>query len=392
MYVKKSIKFVLLIIYIVLAQSLLFAISPTSVVNSIGQSEYVGEDIFPISADITFDVYDFNFITDYPTEMTFDIEGGYGERDIIQDPITGLEDWCDNYDEEENGTYLENSDYDSYGVIYSGWEMKFSQLLPISEKLPGKLTTWISTSGHYEQAIDLVENYLDTDPYENDTIFDQLILDANETFVGTPDLSRDHYSESFSLNLGFIYKQKIFNNVSLTYNMYNYYSPYWFFNNNSDDDSNFDYYKIKQTLSISKTIYNIKYNDLFNGSEYRLFSIKWSNYLYYRYIIGDSIPRYMVNYDNLRHDIHNYLSLYFYGPQIMAKDTYPYIRLYYYADYRWGKLNNCDYDEYNSGEFTHYLGTTFEFRLIGIIHFQYKIKFYLDDYDLDKEYVFYVEI
>lgn len=394
MHRKNSTKFLLLIIYIVLAQSLIFAISPTSEVNSIGQSSYVGKGIFPVRSSITFDVYDFNFIEDYPTTMKFNINGGYSTRSIIQDPITGLVKWCDNFkDNPDAGTYLDNDDYDSYGIIYSGWEMKFSQLLPISEKLPGKLTTWISTAGHYEQAIDLLQIYQDPDPYQNDTIFNQLFLDANKTFVGNPDLSGDHYSENFSLRLGFIYTQKIFNKISLNLNLNNYYSPYWFYNNNSDDNSNFSYYKFKPTLSLSKTIYNIKYNDLFNGSKFRLFSIKWSNTTSYRYITGESIPKYMVDYDNnLRHAIQNNLSLYLYGPQIIAKDTYPYIRLYYYADYKWGELNNCNYDEYNSGEFSHSLRATIEFRLIGIIHFQYKLKLDLDGFNLSHYPNFYVQL
>ncbi|NCC70461.1 hypothetical protein EOM09_02670 [bacterium] len=391
MYEKKVIRIEILFIYIVLAQNILFAISPTSQINSIGQSEFVGERIFPVSSDITFDVYDFNFITDYPTKMTFDIEGGYGTRDNIQDPITGLESWCDNYSSSENNTYFQK-DYRYYGIIYSGWEMKFSQLLPISKKLPGNLTTWISTSGHYEQAIDLVQNYLNTNPYEKVTIFNQLINDANEKFVGVPDLSGDHFSENFSLNLGFYYNQTIFNDISLNYYMYNYYSPYWYFNNTSDDDSNFSYYKFMQTLSFSKTLYNINYNDLFTGANHRLLGITLYNSTTYRYISGELIPRYMVDYYNLTHDINNSLELYIYGPQIISGDTYPYLKLFYYSDFRWGKLNNCTFDEYNNGHFSHYLAAFFDFRVIGIIHFQYRIYYYLQSSTYNKYAYFYVQL
>ena len=391
MYYKTITKFSLIIIYLIIAQTNLFAISPTSVVNSIGQSDYVGEGIFPVSSDITFNVYDFNFIKDYPTEMTFDIEGGYGTRYNIQDPITGLESWCENYSSSENNTYFQN-DYRYYGIIYSGWEMKFSQPLPISKKLPGNLTAWISTSGHYEQAVDLLENYLNTNPYEENTIFNQLFLNKDETFIGTPDLSGDHFSNNYSLNLGFIYKQKIFNDISLNYYIYNYYSPYWYFNNKSNDDSNFSYYKFKQTLAFSKTLYNINYNDLFTGANQRLFGIILYNSTTYRYITGESIPRYMVEYYNLTHDINNSLELYLYGPQIISRDTYPYLKLFYYSDFRWGKLNNCTFDEYNNGHFSHYLGAIFDFRVIGIIHFQYRIYYYLQSSTFNNYSYFYVQL
>ena len=390
MFTKKQ-KNQIVIFSLLLIQSTIFAISTSSSVNSIGQSNFVGEGIFPVSCDITYNVYDFDFIDNYPIKMTFDMNGGYTTRSLIQDPISGLDSWCeDEYISSEHGTYLDNAN--KYGAIFSEWEVKFSQLLPISEKLPGKLTTWISSSGHYEQAIDLLEIYQNKDPYLKPSIFNQLISDYDKTFVGVPDLSGNRYFENFSLNLGFIYTQTIFNDISLSFYLDNYYSPYWFFNNNSDDDSNYNYFKINPTLYLSKTIYNVDYNDLFNGSNFRLFGITISNATEYRYLSGDSIPRYMVDFSNLKHSISNTISIAFNGPQIIASDTYPYISFYYYSNYKWGKLNNCLYDEYKEGSFYQYVGSTLEFRLIGIIHFQYLFNYNITSKTIENKGNFYVQL
>jgi len=386
------IKKLCLIIIFIFVCNFSFAISPTGSVLSIGQSSEIGRNIFPISSYITYNVYDFNFIEKYPTNMTFDITGGYGTRSVSQDPISGLASGCENFTLADHNTYLESPN-NSYGIVFSGWEMKFTQPLPLSESIPGKISSWISTSGHYEQAVDLLQNYRNLDPYSS-TIFNELKTENSEAiFYGIPELTGNRYIHDLSLNLGFLYTHSILKipySLSLTANM----APRWLLNNLSPYGGHTNYFKITPTLYASKSIYSKKYNDLFTNKEFRLISVVLSNSLTYRYLNGTAVPQYKVSSGNLRHDINNTFALNIYGPQFIAEDCYPFIKLYYYSDYKWGKLNNTDsqYEEYFSGEFSHRLGSTFDLRIIGIIHIGYELKLNLKDLSISNDLYFYVQL
>jgi len=376
----------------------IYAISPTGEVTEIGQTDKLGEKIFPVSFFVTYDVYDFDFIKDYPTNMEFDINGGYGTRSIFQDPITGLAKWCENYDSSDNSTYF-SSPNKKYGIIFSGWEMRFNQKLPISEKIPGTLSSWIGTGAHYEQAVDLLENFRNSDPSDS-TIFNQLAKDSDKTFYGIPDLNGNRYIHDFSITLGSIYKHKI-NDISINSKLSLKLTPEWLLNNLEEFGGHSNYNLAHFELNLSKAYFKKYYNDLFTNKKYRLFNLTLKNEFDYRYINGSAVPMYEADYfsinhsyNNLQNNIYNKLSLVLYGPQFMAKDCYPFIQFYYYSDYRWGKLNNTDplYNEYNNGVFYHELGCLSELRFIGIIHLDYKIKYNLISNKLKKEAYFYVQV
>ncbi|MBK5201090.1 MAG: hypothetical protein JJE21_06095, partial [Spirochaetaceae bacterium] len=114
-----------------------------------------------------------------------------------------------------------------------------------------------------------------------------------------------------------------------------------------------------------------RYNDLFTNKDSRLFELKLSNSLSYRYLNGDAVPMFAQNYDNLRHDINNTLQLSAYGPQIITTDTYLSAYFNYSANYEWGRLNNTDSTgTYTSNlRFSHSLHLNFDMRVIGILHF-----------------------
>ncbi|MCY1151630.1 MAG: hypothetical protein OWP43_04315 [Sphaerochaetaceae bacterium] len=382
-------KLAFLTIMILLSLNPLYSLSLTSEVTDAIQIDEMGNGIFPVSFYVTYDVTEFNFIEDYATKMTFDLNGGYDERDVFQDPITGLEDWCDNYDEVENPTYLDSE----YGAVFTGWEMKFTQPLPISEKIPGKISAWASVAGHYEQAIEALEIYRDDDPYADDTFF-SLIAAENDYFYGIPELNGNRYLYDSTLNIGSIYKHKI-SGISITHELSLKVAPTWFFNNLDYFGGSTSYTRLDSELTLSKSLYKSSYDDFFSDSKFRLFSITIMDELDYRYLNGTAVPMYISDYSNLHHDVNNKLSLNFYGPQIFAKDWYPKLQLYFYTDFRWGKLNNLDPqydDEYNSGELSNKIGGYIDMRILGIIHFGYQIYYEIEDADLTNEAYFYVEI
>ncbi|MDC7236172.1 MAG: hypothetical protein PQJ45_00195 [Sphaerochaetaceae bacterium] len=382
-------KLAFLTIMILLSLNPLYSLSLTSEVTDAIQIDEMGNGIFPVSFFVTYDVTEFNFIEDYATKMTFDLNGGYDERDVFQDPITGLEDWCDNYDEVENSTYLDSE----YGAVFTGWEMKLTQPLPISEKIPGKISAWASVAGHYEQAIEALEIYRDDDPYADITFF-SLIAAENDYFYGIPELNGNRYLYDSTLNIGSIYKHKI-SGISITHELSLKVAPTWFFNNLDYFGGSTSYTRLDSELTLSKSLYKSSYDDFFSDSKFRLFSITIMDELDYRYLNGTAVPMYISDYSNLHHDVNNKLSLNFYGPQIFAKDWYPKLQLYYYTDFRWGKLNNLDPqydDEYNSGELSNKIGGYIDMRILGIIHFGYQIYYEIEDADLTNEAYFYVEI
>lgn len=373
----KQIKTTSILLFLLLIGNPLFSISPTGNVLSIGQSSEIGRNIFPISSYISYDVYDFKFIENYPTNMTFDIKGGYGNRSISQDPITGLAKWSTEYDNKANTEFFdEDQDFSRYGSVYTGWQMKFTQPLPISEKIEGDLTSWISVAGHYEQAIDKFIDY--RSPISGKTSFMEHLETkySSEHFFGIPELNGNRYLHDFSLNLGSFYKSSIKDipyTVSLTGNL----APRWLLNNFSAYDAKSNYFQITPSFSISKSLYRENYKDLFNGSSFRLFEFTISNSLSYRYLNGTAVPQYKISYGNVRHDINNTFALNFYGPQVLAADCYPYLKLYYNADFSWGKLNNLDpqFNEKKAGELTHLVGAVLDLRIIGIIHVGYRANF-----------------
>lgn len=385
-------KLAFLTIMILLSLNPLYSLSLTSEVTDAIQIDEMGNGIFPVSFYVTYDVTEFNFIEDYATKMTFDLNGGYDERDVFQDPITGLEDWCDNYDEVENSTYLDSE----YGAVFTGWEMKFTQPLPISEKIPGKISAWASVAGHYEQAIEALEIYREDDPYDNNDAFFSLIAEEDDDvyFYGIPELNGNRYLYDSTLNIGSIYKHKI-SGISITHELSLKVAPTWFFNNLDYFGGSTSYTRLDSELTLSKSLYKSSYDDFFSDSKFRLFSITIMDELDYRYLNGTAVPMYISDYSNLHHDVNNKLSLNFYGPQIFAKDWYPKLQLYYYTDFRWGKLNNLDPqydDEYNSGELSNKIGGYIDMRILGIIHFGYQIYYEIEDADLTNEAYFYVEI
>jgi len=376
----------------------IYAISPTGEVTKIGQSDKLGDKIFPVSFFVTYDVYDFDFIKDYPTNMEFDINGGYGTRSIFQDPITGLAPWCANYDSSENSTYFSEPN-EKYGIIFSGWEMRFNQKLPVSEKIPGTLYSWVSTGAHYEQAIDLLENFRNSD-FSNSSIFNQLAIDSDKTFYGIPDLNGNRYIHDFSITLGSIYKHKI-KGISINSKLSLKLAPKWLLNNFEKFGGHSNYNLAHLELNFSKPYFKKYYKDFFTNKKFRLFNLTLKNEFDYRYINGDAVPMYEADYFSINHDynnlqnnLYNKFSVILYGPQFMAKDCYPFIQLYYYSDFRWGKLNNTEpiFNEYNKGVFYHELGCLSELRFIGIIHLDYKITYNLISNRLKQEAFFYVQI
>ena len=382
---------VLTLLLLIFISTSIFAISPVGTVTAIGQSSQIGNNIFPISSYITYDVFDFKFIEGYPTNMTFDIKGGYGTRGLNQDPISGLVNWCDSYESDAPGDYLESGET-SYGIIFSGWQTKFTQPLPISQDIPGNIRVWLGASGHYEQAIDKLENYRNQDPYTS-TIFDQLDIDFDSTFYGVPDLTGNRYIHDFSFNLGSIYSHSIKEipySFSITANL----APKWLLNDLDTFDGHTNYFQITPNFYASKTLYLKTYKDIFTDQELNLWQIVLSNSLTYRYLNGTAVPQYRVSADNLHHDISNSFALNIYGPQFIAADCYPNLTLSYNSDFRWGKLNNTapQYNEYKKGEFTHSLNLRFDLRIIGIIHGGYTFALDLLDFSTSKGAYFYVQL
>lgn len=377
---KSVIRKILILSSIVIFISLnnLFAISPSSDVLSIGQDDDVGLDIFPVSSVINYDVFAFPINKKYPLNFEVQIFGGYESETIKQNPTTGFADWCDGFE----SLGIEG---DTYGKIFSGGEFKFSQTLPISDSIPGKLSFWTSYSTRFERPVDLVDYWSTA---EGKSIF--LGLDGtynviwNGTLLGTPELQGNKYLNTNAINSGLSYSYNVFE-LPYTLSLKTYYAPSWFFNESSDTyGGESDYLKLVTNCYISKTLVEYRYNDLFTNKDSRLFELKLSNSLSYRYLNGTAVPMFVQDYDNLRHNIIDTIKLSAYGPQIFTNDTYLSGYLYYKANYEWGRLNNTDYKgTYPSNlSFSHSINLDFNMRIIGIIHIAWKNSLDLLDFNL----------
>jgi hypothetical protein len=366
MYKKEISKIVIISIVLSLSLNTLFAISPTSSVSGIGQDEDVGLSIYPVSSVLDYNVYNFPINDKYPLSFDVQIYGGYEVETIEQDPTTGIPDWSDAFPD-SLATY-------DFGKIFTGGEFKFSQTLPISDDIVGKLSFWTSYTTRFERPVDLAD-YWSTDGtslsiFRNaDGSFNSVFTSSNE-LIGTPDLSGNRYLNSNAINAGLKYSHTLFElPYSISFN--NYYAPQWFFNESNDTyGGTSDYFKSKTNFTISNVLLEKRYNDLLTQEDSRLLKLKLSNSLSYRYLNGDAVPMFIQDFDNIRHDINNTFKLSIYGPQIITSDTYPLISLYYYANYQWGALNNyngvLNYPSEDS--FSHKIYLNLDFRVIGIFH------------------------
>ncbi|MBK5202037.1 MAG: hypothetical protein JJE21_10995, partial [Spirochaetaceae bacterium] len=220
-----------------------FAISPSSDVSSIGQDSDVGLGIYPVSSVIDYDVYSFPINEKYPLNFEVQLFGGYASATIKQNPTTGLAAWCDGY--------VDKLPDKEYGKIFSGGEFKFSQTLPISDSIPGKLNFWTSYSTRFERPVDLAD-YWSTSGGTGESIFSNSIF-WEESLPGTPGLQGNMYLNTNAINGGLSYSHEIFK-LPYTLSLKTYYAPSWFFNESSDTyggESN--YFKLATNYYISKS-------------------------------------------------------------------------------------------------------------------------------------------
>lgn len=385
-------KRIILILLILIAINPIYSISMTSKVRGIGQSGEIGYNILPVSIDVNYHVYDFPIIKENPLEMYFAINGGYGTHSINQDPITGLSTWCNNFNTKVIGANLESKylflkegeetketdDIRKYGFVFTTWDLEFDQKFKLDKNKNGIFTTWISTTGRFEQAINTIsylrDNKLTDSIFIKDQKISPLFTTQNLNLIGIPELQGNHLMLSVAINGGIIYSDKILNNIPYSINLSGTFSPWWLFNDITNIyNGTSDYFKLSSDFYINKEIYSISYNDLFTNESLKLFSISLKNELGYRYLNGLKVPQFAQDAGNLRHNISERFSINLFGPQILSSDTYPMIELFYSAGYRWGQLNNTKEIAIYPAEnrFSHQIGIYFDFRMLSIFHVSY---------------------
>lgn len=388
-------KFKLIFLLILLSIQNLFAISPTSVVQGIGQSDEIGGTLLPVSINVNYHIYDFDINGINPLEMYFAINGGYGTHEIKQDPITGLAPWSDNFndivmDSNSKSKYLFDStttkENRTYGYVFCEWDLQLKQAI-FTDSLPGKMSFWISNSGRFEQGINKI-SYI----RENDLSIPSVFIKDNSispifsginppSLIGTPDLKGNHYLLSVGINLGLEYKDELYS-IPYTLRLKGFYAPSLYLNKGSVNfNGSSSYFKLSSELYLKKEIVKIENKNLTLS---KLFSIELYNNTLYRYLYGKEVPMFIKDAENLRHDINNTCGIYFYGPQFLTEDSYPKLELYYKMDYRWGALNNTGnitsiYP--SSRSFSNKIGLLFDLQLFNIFHLSYGSYYTFKDND-----------
>ena len=348
----------------------LFAISPAGTIVDIEQNDEVGSKIFPVGAYLNYGVYDFPTLPEGPLRFTVALSGGYTTHSISQKPLNGLADW-DGWKSSEDMTT------NKYGVIFSSYEFKLAQKIPVPFDLPGSLDTWTSFFARYERPVtkasamsNLSSDYSIQSPFiGNDGKLNETFYSGD--YVGTPDLNGNMYLRSFALKLGTRYSHKLFG-LPYSWTQTFTFAPEYLLTNSGTDKFGgaTDYIKLSESFYISKNLKSDRYKGPITGQDFRLYSIVASNSLSYRYLNGAGVPNFAQSSSNLRHDIANTLRITFNGPQMFTPDTYPYIYLEYGDDYKWGQLNNTSPGNiYPSNmSFSHHYKIYGDMRIIGIIH------------------------
>jgi hypothetical protein len=377
----------------------LFAISPAGTIVDIEQNDEVGSSIYPVGAYLNYGVYDFPTLPEGPLRFSVALSGGYTTHSISQNPSNGFASWCDGYKKDHMNTT-------SYGVIFSSYDFKLAQKIPVPFDLPGSLDTWTSFFARYERPVtkasdignialggSLNSPFIDSDGSLNDTF-------STGDYVGTPDLNGNMYLRSFALKLGTRYSHKLFG-LPYSWTQTFTFAPEYLLTNSGTDEFGgaTDYIKLSESFYISKTLKSDRYKGPITGQDFRLYSIVASNSLSYRYLNGAGVPNFDQSSSNLRHDISNTFRITFNGPQMFTPDTYPYIYLEYVDDYKWGHLNNSESNEKYPSEkkFNHYYQIYGDMRIIGIIHLYAQYTWNLKKNSLisgsgKPEYGFYVSI
>ncbi|MGH4037271.1 MAG: hypothetical protein ACRQFF_05430 [Sphaerochaeta sp.] len=377
----------------------LFAISPAGTIVDIEQNDEVGSNIFPVGAYLNYGVYDFPTLPEGPLRFSVALSGGYTTNSISQNPSTGLANW-------DGWKYKDDMTTNEYGVIFSSYDFKLAQKIPVPFDLPGSLDTWTSFFARYERPVtkasdignlaaggSLNSPFINSDGSLNDTF-------STGDYVGTPDLNGNMYLRSFALKLGTRYSHKLFD-LPYSWSQSITFAPEYLLTNSGTDKFGgaTDYIKLYESFYISKNLKSDRYKGPITDHDFRLYSIVASNSLSYRYLKGDGVPIFIQDYNNLRNAISNTLRITFNGPQMITPDTYPYIYLEYVDEYRWGKLNNTSSENIYPTEdsFSHHYKIYGDMRIIGIIHLYAQYTWYLKKNSLisgsgKSEYGFYVSI
>jgi hypothetical protein len=349
----------------------LFAISPAGTIVDIEQTTEVGSNIYPVGAYLNYGVYDFPTLPEGPLRFTVALSGGYTTHSISQNPSDGLAYWCEGYEKNDMNTT-------SYGVIFSSYEFKLAQKIPVPFDLPGSLDTWASFFARYERPVTTASTIGNL---ATGGSFNSPFIDSNGSlnptfssgdYVGTPDLNGNMYLRSFALKLGTRYSHKLFG-LPYSWTQSFTFAPEYLIANSGNDKfgGKTDYMKLYENFYISKNLKSDRYKGAVTGQDFRLYSIVASNSTSYRYLKGDGVPIFAQDYNNLANAISNTLRITFNGPQMFTPDTYPYIYLEYVDEYKWGQLNNTNSDNaiYPSNmSFSHHYKIYGDMRIIGIIH------------------------
>jgi hypothetical protein len=356
----------------------LVAISPKGTVIQYDTSDYLGLDTFPTYIIARYSLWKFPTIKDMPLASYFDIGGGYMDYEILQNPVTGLQDGDSNDDYDDYDDYIDTY----FGTVFSIWNLRFEQPVPVPDNF--KLKFFAEYGGRWQQAMDNLFTQRNTADAPSISA-----LSEEATLYGVPDLQGNRFLLATAVNAGFFLDLPkiagITSNISETASFapsgMSSINPFAFVvSDDAYNGADVNYFRNILTLSNCKVLLSHDYTDIFTGTRMTKYRLSLSNTLSYKYLNGTVVPAFVQVNDDLRNGLYEVLTLKLEGPHALTDDTYPYIALNLYNKFIWGELNNVNPEYGVPSDSIHaadsYIGYELHYRIFGIFHLQFYQRYY----------------
>ncbi len=335
-------KILLLLLVIALSIASVFASDWHFVFGDLTQHPEIVWGFLPSYIDAGVGYSGLSFLEGHKTDFQFLVGGGYNQRKLWQNPITG--DWI------ENNPLI-------YDVIDFDWSFRLAQGFfssPMDEK--DLITLTVAYNGQYEIANDSmakgkerengdkapvlsIDEFFSAYPNFNSNIYPE--INGNRQFLGTQlaaylklDIMEDtiHENDGFLAELAFMWGPKALNKAL---------------------DGFADYYAIAVDAVGAYTLYNYAPN----GKSW--FSVVLADRVNFSYTGGDSIPAFIQEPNSLgrkvrgfskssyntEYSIVNNLDIRLSGPDLGVKGIAPRVNLFFDMGYGWGNINNTTIDK-----------------------------------------------
>ena len=322
----------------------------------------------------------FELIEDRETRLQLIVGGGYGQRKLWQDPVTG---------ESTEKIWDQPLIYD---VGFANWALKFIQGFWESPWDPGSdlLQLSVAYEGRYEYSMDsrvageTRANF--GDPKEVLTLDQFLGAKGSSVY---PDLlgNRQYLGTNFNLNLKFdLMADEIIENDGILLELDLNWSPYAL---NHALGGEADFYSIAFEAVGAKTIFSLR------DADWDWFSVQVLDRMLVSWISGDKVPVYAQNDGSLGRQVRgfanfsynreltlvNNFEFRFTGPMLGTKLLYPRLIVFFDMGYGAGRYFNSDWSP--SGDFIASVGASISITLIDALDLGYQISYLIDGYNYE---------